>query len=323
MALNNSQYDAIMREYEQRRLDAKHILDEHKEEVYDIIPEYKKLDESISNIAMESAARVLEGDKAALDEMKNKINEITKRQETLLSDFAFPSDYLEMKYTCPDCKDTGYIDGTKKCHCLIQQINRVLYKQSNIEDILKVENFANLSYDYYLDSELDQMKKIIGECKDFVNSFDDEYTNILLLGAIGVGKTYLSNCIAKELLDTGHSVVYFTAINLFDTLSQYVFHQDTAPDDIADIHKGIFECDLLVIDDLGTETLSSFVSSQLFLILNERDIRHKSTVISANLDLQMFAERYSERNFSRLFGNFKVIRPDIQDIRIKKRRMVN
>lgn len=322
MSLSNFQYDAIMREYEAKRIEAQHMLNEHKEEVYDIIPHYKELDVKISDLAMESARKVLSGEKEALIQMKEEIEKITEQQNKLLGEFAFPDDYLMMHYECEDCKDTGYA-GNKKCHCLVQKINKVLYKQSNIEEILKKENFDTLTYDYYLENEIEGMRRIIDECKRFASDFEQEYKNLLLYGDVGVGKTFLTNCIAKELLDKGHSVIYFTSIQLFDTLSQYAFRRDESPTEINDVHRDIFECELLIIDDLGTETLSSFVTSQLFLILNERDVRNKSTIISTNLSLSLLAERYSERNFSRIFGSFKALKPDIQDIRIKKKRQGN
>lgn len=317
MPLLTSQYDEIMREYEKRRENARHTVEEHKQEVWDIIPEYKQIEEKITDIAMECAAKVFDGDKASIDNMKSKIEELTARQKELLETFGFPDDYLVPKYTCKDCMDTGYIDGNK-CHCLIQESLKVLYKQSNIEEVLKRENFDTLSYDYYTDEEKQKMEVIIDKCKAFTEDFENKYENILLYGNVGVGKTFLTNCIANELIKKGCSVIYFTSIRLFDTLSQSVFYRDE--EESFDVQKDIFTCDLLIIDDLGTESVNSFVASRLFDVLNERDLRHKSTVISTNLTLESINDRYTERNFSRIFGNYTVLRPDVSDIRIQKRR---
>lgn len=319
MSISNSQYDAIMREYEVLQESSRHTYEEHKQEVYELIPEYKEIDNQITDIALESAAKYFDGDKDAILKMKEEMESLEKKQAALLRQFAFPSDYLTLKHLCTDCNDTGYIDG-KKCHCLTQRILKVLYKQSNIEDMLERENFDTLSYDYYDDADLDMMKSIIGECKRFANDFGKNYENILLYGDVGVGKTFLTNCIAKEVLLKGQSVIYFTSIRLFDTLSQSIFHKDYDEEERSDIQSDLYTCDLLIIDDLGTENVSSFVQSRLFDILNERDIRNKSTIISTNLPIDIIKERYSERNFSRIFGNYKVLNPDINDIRIKKRR---
>lgn len=319
MSISNSKFDAIMRKYESRREESRHTYEEHKAEVYKVIPEYAQIDDTIADLAMESAAKYLDGDKEAISIMKAEMEKLTSRQAALLVQYNYPSDYLVVKPICNDCNDTGYIND-KKCHCLKQEILKVIYHQSNIEELLSRENFDELTYDYYDDADIDGMKVIIDECKRFVDDFDKEYENILLFGDVGVGKTFLSNCIAKALMDKGFSVIYFTSIRLFDTLSQYVFSRDEDDDEGIDVQSDIFTCDLLIIDDLGTETINSFVASRLFDILNERSIRRKSTVISTNLTIDKIKERYSERNFSRIFGDYIVLHPNIKDIRIRKRR---
>lgn len=322
MSISNAQYDAIMREYEELQRSSRYENEARKKEVYIRIPEYRQIERRIADIAMECAAKVFDGDKNAVGEMRKEIDALTKKQAVLLREAGFPEDYLVEKYECPDCKDTGYIDGVK-CHCLKQRILGVLYKQSNLEEMLERENFSTLSYDYYDDSDLDMMKKIISDCKDYVEKFHESYENLLFYGNVGVGKTFLTNCMAKELIDRGNSVIYFTSIRLFDTLSKCVFGRDyDDEEEFRDIQNDLYSCDLLIIDDLGTENVNSFVASRLFDVLNERDIRRKSTVISTNLPIESIAERYSERNFSRIFGNYKVINPDISDIRVKKRRQV-
>lgn len=317
MPISTIQYDEIMREYEERREKSRHTVQRHKEEVRDLIPEYKKIEDEIIDLAMGCAEKVFDGDKDSIGKMKEEIGRLTARQQELLEAYNFPGDYLEEKYTCPDCRDTGYAEG-RKCHCLRREILKVLYKQSNIEEVLKRENFDTLSYDYYTDEERERMEVIINRCRAFAADFGNKYENILLLGNVGVGKTFLTNCMAAQLLNSGYSVIYFTSIRLFDTLSQSVFRYDE--DGIVDVQKDIFTCDLLIIDDLGTESINSFVASRLFDVLNERDLRHKSTIISTNLSLEGINDRYSERNFSRIFGNYTVLRPNISDIRLKKRR---
>ena len=324
MSLGNVRFDAIMREYDEKRMYSHHLFEERKGEVYDFIPEYKLIDNEIADLAREAAIKAINGDKSLMEEMPGRIESYTKRKKELLAKFNFPEDYLEPVYSCPKCKDTGYIDG-QKCQCLKREIIRAMYRQSNIEDVLEEENFENLSYDYYSDSEVDKMRRIVEECKNFVYDFDAKYENILLYGKVGVGKTYLTNCMAKALLDSGHSVIYFTAYQLFETLAKYVFHREDEDEemDIQGIHRDIFDCDLLIIDDLGTENNNSFVSSQLFLILNERDMRKKSTIISTNLSLTNLNEEYSSRSFSRIFGNYRLIRPDVEDIRARKRKEIS
>ena len=149
-----------------------------------------------------------------------------------------------------------------------------------------------------------------------MDQFDSTFANLYFFGDTGIGKTFLSNCIAKELLDSGHSVIYFTAFQLFDILSKGVFEKDA---DAIATHQNIFDCDLLIIDDLGTELSNSFTSSQLFLCLNERILRQKSTIISTNLNMNQVADIYSERVLSRITNNYTIIKLFGEDIRNKKR----
>lgn len=318
MSLTSAQYNAIMRQYEERRIENKHILDDHTEEVYDLIPEYKEISDSISEMAIEMGKKRILGDKSALDGLAEIINEKIEKKAKLLEEFGFPVDYLDPIYSCKECKDTGYVNG-KQCICLKQEVLSSLYSHSNIKDILERENFNTLTFDYYNDSDFDQMKAIINRCKDFVSNFDNEYRNLLFSGKPGVGKTFLSNCIAKDLIDSGHSVIYFTSFQMFDTLSKYTFNYDS-PEDIIAMREDIFTCDLLIIDDLGTENNNSFVTSQLFLVVNERDIRRKSTIISTNHSLNEILDKYSERNLSRIIGSYDLVKPDIPDIRFKMRK---
>ena len=320
MPLSNAQYDSIMRSYEERRIENRHIFEGRRDEVYDLIPEYRELDSRLGNLSVEQGKKLIQGDEGALHELRDKIAKIRERKQELLAEYGFPADYLKEIHTCELCADTGYVDG-KKCKCLKQAMIRFLYAQSNIEEVLKEENFDNLSYEYYNDADVEKMRRIVEECKAFVDSFDNTYENLLLCGSVGVGKTYLTNCIAKELLESGHSVIYFTSFKLFDTLAKYAFHYQDVSEDITAIHEDIFSCDLLIIDDLGTEMTNLFVSSQLFVILNERNLRKKSTIISTNLSLEELNERYTERSFSRIFGFYKMIRITIDDIRLAMKRV--
>jgi len=148
----------------------------------------------------------------------------------------------------------------------------------------------------------------------FVRNFDKNFENLFLYGDTGVGKTFLSHCIAHELLKSAHCVLYFSAFDLFDLLAGNIFSKkDKSTED-----ELIYDCDLLIIDDLGTELTNSFVSSQLFLCINERIMRRKSTIISTNLKLENFSETYSERTFSRIASNYQMVKLIGKDIRIQK-----
>ncbi len=323
MALSNMQYDEILREYDERQLQNKTILESRTREIYKKIPELLEIEHSIAEYSVASARKLFGGDSDAIKNLKQQLAELRIRKAQLLKDAGYPADYLSPIYNCPDCKDSGYING-KYCHCFTQKIIDIIYDQSNLKDILVYENFSNFSLKYYSDNEVDSnglsplkaAKNAYYECQKFVETFDSSFSNLLFYGDTGIGKTFLSNCISKEVLDKGHSVIYFTAFQLFDILSRGIFDKDNKA---MAAHQNIFECDLLIIDDLGTELTNAFTSSQLFLCLNERILRKKSTIISTNLNMVQLGEIYSERTFSRILKYYKIIKMFGDDIRIKKR----
>ena len=326
MPLSNSQYDEIMREYDQRQLQDRRILDERRKEVFQKIPKLKELESTVASRSVRQARLLLDGDTSALTALKEELADLSQQRDTLLSAGGFASNYLDPVYECPDCKDTGYIDG-RKCHCFRQAIINTVYAQSNIREILRRENFDHFSYSYYSDedispttglSALATARHAVEECHHFIDAFDNKPQNLFFYGGTGVGKTFLTNCVAKELLDKGYSVIYFTAFQLFDILSKGVFEKDA---DAIATHQNIFDCDLLVIDDLGTELSNSFTTSQLFLCVNERLLRQKSTIISTNLSLNQMVDIYSERTFSRICDAYTLINLFSRvDIRIQKRK---
>ncbi len=326
MALSNSQYDSIIREYGRQQLQNKHEQDKRVAEIYKVLPAIKELDNAISTTAVDSARKMLAGDGEALSRMKAALADLREQKEILLRSKGYPPDYMEMHYRCPDCRDTGYING-KKCHCFRKAQMRLLYAQSNIEEIVKKENFSAFSYEYYDDREVipgigrtarEHMHQVVEVCRQFIRDFGENKGNILLTGSTGVGKTFLANCIAKELMDRYYSVIYLSSGDLFDIFSKTKFGRQGEED--RDLYGDILDCDLLVIDDLGTELNNSFTSSQLFYCLNERLNRKKGTVISTNLSLNALRDTYTERVTSRIMSYYRILPVYGDDIRLRKRR---
>lgn len=323
MALQNYQYDTIMREYSRRQADNRRILEEHRAETYKIIPRIREIDEEVAALCASRARALLSGSKQTQQDLKTAVSSLSEERHALLLMYGYPSDYLEPHYSCPDCKDTGYTDG-KKCTCFRKLEVELLYAQSNLREILEKENFEHFSFEYYSDrivnestglTALETAQYAYNLALNFVNDFDQKTENLFFYGNTGVGKSFLSHCIAKALLDRAHFVLYFSAYDLFDLMAKAAFSHS---EDTSEQEKYLYECDLLIIDDLGTELTNSFVSSSLFLCINERLTRRKSTIINTNLKLENVSDTYSERTFSRIASNYRLVKLIGDDIRIRK-----
>ena len=316
MAISNSQYDAIMRTYRDKQTKALEEQLARTRYVIENVPGFKELDDSIASFAVSQTKKLLSGDKEAYAETEATIDNLTKMKRDLLIGSGYGADYLDIVYECPDCKDTGYI-GNEKCHCLRQAINAVLYQQSNIEAVLKETSFDKLSYDYYQGEDLEHFKNAVSHCEKFVENFQNDYENLLFYGSVGTGKSFLSGCIARELINRNYNVIYFSSTELFRQMSDIMFDRGDRSE-LNSKRDDLYSSDLLIIDDLGTELSNSAVASQLFSLLNERALKQKSTIISTNLDLRELQERYQDRIFSRLlerYSFFKISGPDIRRIK--------
>ena len=340
MGLSNSQYETLMRGYSQQQSRSRRELEERRKKAYSAIPELSELDRKSGALGLARARAILGADETpaadapgSSEEFRARLEEISARRAALLKEHGLAPDYLEMRYACPDCRDTGYVNG-ERCHCFLQAAADLLYEQSGLRDILEEENFDTFSLDYYPDDLIHPqtgksarlyMQEVRALCLRFVREFDlpaDQraHTNLFLYGGCGLGKTFLSHCIAKELIETSHYVLYFSAGDLFDRLAQETFRRDGAAQEEDGVTFGdVCECDLLIIDDLGTEMTNTFVASGLFRILTRRLQENKSTVISTNLSLQAFSDTYSERVFSRITSSFKLIQLFGNDIRLQKK----
>lgn len=318
MPLMNTQYEAIMRTYSSRQAKNRRELEERLMKIQNQIPMLSSLEDSLVSLQAEQVRAAIDGDSEKQSQLKHELSQLRRKRQSLLEASGYTLKDLEPSYTCPDCQDTGYI-GTKKCHCFLQAEIDLLYHQSHLKEILKRENFHTFSYAWYEGEDLEVMKRHVMDARLFIEAFDRDFQNLLLLGDVGTGKTFLSNCIAKELMDTGHSVVYLTAFQLFQLLSRAVFRNDHSDDSPQQAYPYIFDCDLLIIDDLGTELPNSFTVSQFFLCINERILRRKATLISSNLDMEALQNTYSERTLSRIISSYTIRKLPGTDIRIRKK----
>lgn len=335
MALSKEQYDSIMNIYAQKRSRHRQILARRQEEIYARIPEYRDLEEKVPSVAVRALRRRLDkkneddnnsdspvsaGSEKATGSAQAELQEISERKKALLLSHGYPSDYLTLGADCPFCHDTGYIGG-KKCSCFRREEISLLYDQSHLKDLVKEQNFDVLREDYYQGEDLQRFRTVCALCRRFVDEFSQNYRNLYFYGTVGTGKSFLSICIAKELLDRGIPVLYFSAAALFDRLSAYSFDHHMR-EELRSFTSDLYNVDLLIIDDLGTELTNQFVASQLFACLNERALAHKSTIISTNLSLAEMQNRYSDRVFSRITSSYELCKltgRDIRLLRLKRR----
>lgn len=321
MPLTNTQYDRIFRQYEEKQRQSRLEMQRRRDYVYEHLPKYRELEDETASLSVAQGKKLLFGDEAALEKLRKSLGDLKKQKKQLLTEAGLSADYLEPIYSCPDCRDTGYIDR-EKCHCLRQAEISLLYEQSGLQEILANNNFSLLSYEYHSGEDLLHFEKAVENCKNFIKNFDSDYHNLFFYGTVGTGKSFLSGCVAKELMDRGHSVIYFGATGLFDLLSSTSFDTKSR-EERQNTYSDLYQCDLLIIDDLGTELTNQFTASQLFSLLNERHIGRKATVISTNLSLRELQDRYSDRIFSRITSNFEVCKLTGADIRMYQKRQQN
>ncbi|MGN0329311.1 MAG: ATP-binding protein [Lachnospira sp.] len=326
MALTNTQHDAVMRIYDDIRARNSHIQARRYEETVSLCPEIKEIEDAIISASMKEAVSRINMDSSStnLDEFDTTIKSLTEKKKALLESLGKPSDYLDNIYTCPICKDTGYDSHGAKCSCFRKKAIDLVYRDSNLKNITADENFSTFSFDWYNNTDMDSatgltpynnMHKVLEVCQSFVKNFDKDFSNLLLYGNTGVGKTFLANCIAKELLDTSHSVIYLTAIELFNCFTSSDFNRG---DDSYDLSY-LLDCDLLIIDDLGTENGNTYTNSRLFYLINERILRRKSVIISTNYSISQIEDAYSERIFSRIISAYEILKLFGDDIRLLKK----
>ncbi len=319
----------IMKEYEAIRDKHRQELEHRKAVLYAKIPRLQAIEEELVRLSIDITRAILknEGNGAELLELLHKRQMDLKIERVeLLSENKYPRDYLELRYQCKNCKDTGFVDG-QKCSCLIQKEIEYLYKQSNMGNNFKKENFDMFRLDLY-DNEAEpgqnspriNMQEIYMTCLNYVKNFDAHDKNLFFIGKPGLGKTFLCNSIAKDLLDAGKSVIYQSAPDLIDLIRKYKFDFDNE-DSNAPYLEELYQCDLLIIDDLGTELSTQFSNMAIYNILNRRLLNNKKMIISTNLNTNELMSTYSERIYSRILGNFSMYKFFGDDIRLKMRTM--
>ena len=337
--MDNSLLNQILHEYELKRNKAILDAEKRKRSLLEINPRLAEIENELSSNSIKASKAILMSNKkeqaSLLSELKKKNASLIKEKNAFLKNLSKENDYLNPHFDCKLCKDTGYIskDGTSTlCSCIKQRIFDIAYNKSNMGN-LERENFSNFNIRIFSDkpnpevyksdlSPKENIKIVKDAVVSFINNFENpEEKNLILFGNTGVGKTFLINCIANEILKSGKTVLYQTAPVMFDAINNAKFEKENAK---FDLYQNILDVDLLIIDDLGTEKITDTKITELFTIINTRLLNqnHKitKTIISTNLTLNEIEKDYQQRILSRLVGSYKFYRLFGEDLRLKKAR---
>lgn len=314
----------IMDEYENLRALKEDERRARIEKVYSDFPEIEVIDREIYRSGAENVKNILQSPEKADEfnnEYKNKCEELKNKRKKIIEENGIDPSFDAVKYTCEKCSDTGFLSNGKRCACFNQRLINYRYKRSNLSEILERENFETFSFDYYSKendgqkpSPYENIKTIYGRAKKFSENFDNEEKGLVFHGATGLGKTFLSSCIAKALMDSGKTVVYLNAPRLFMLYENYRFNR--LEDD--SIINDIYTADLLIIDDLGTEPQTKNNISFLFDLISDRLSNNRKMIISTNYNMNELTKMYSSRFTSRLYEYFLIYGFYGNDIRIEK-----
>lgn len=315
----------ILLEYEKTRDSAQRDLEYRKAQVYEIVPRIKEIEDEINKVGIKLSKLILQNldnyDEEII-KIKDYVEKLKQEKAIIMTENNIPLNFLQLEYKCKECKDTGFVQG-KKCSCFNQRLINRAYEMSNIAHKFKDENFQRFnielfSKDPFENEELsprENMLNILNICEGFVFNFDiKNEENLLFYGPTGLGKTFMCNCIAKTLLDKGKIVVYQTAFKILEILEEYKFNNNKSPE-IKASYELLFNCDLLIMDDLGTELSNVFTNIEIFNIINARIINERKTIISTNLSPADIIKTYGERTASRIFGKFNLIKFYGHDLR--------
>lgn len=301
-------------------------LDRRREEVYRRLPRVEEIDRELRvtvGAIMISAFENETDPECALRELSERNMALQRERAELLVGAGYAYDELDEKILCRHCEDRGFLTDGSPCRCLMayytKEQNRRLSKLLDLGS----QSFDTFSLDWYDDGQgatLKHMEMVLESCINYARRFGERSGNLLFTGAPGLGKTFLSACIAREVSGSGFSVVYDTAAHIFQQFESGKFGRDNPYEEDPDREINRYlNCDLLIMDDLGTEMLTSFVQSAFYRIVNDRLINRRKTILSTNLSVEEIGRRYGEAVRSRIEGEYERLQFYGKDIRIQKR----
>lgn len=314
--------EQTLKEFEKKRLYAEKKAEYNKTKIYNEIKELEEIDKKISELGVESLLLLHLGDFSNKTDFFTQIENLKEKKKSLLKSHKYSEADFTPKYDCCMCSDTGIV-GQEYCICVKQSVAAKLYGQTCLDSILEKENFETFNLELFSNkapkgqkSPRKNIEKIYQDCVLYTNNFNEKSENLFFTGSTGVGKTFMINCIAADLLKKGIYIIYMLSSDLIDLLRKSRLSEYSATID-ASFVEALYTCDLLIIDDLGTENATDFAIDELFNLLNKRLLANKQLIISTNLTLNELDDIYSARIISRIMGYFKPYEFLGNDIRIK------
>ncbi len=317
MSYNLQNYSLLKQQYRQKHAKAQEVAHRRLLQLYEQIPELVQVDGLLQQTTAKLMQSIFSGEDVSkkAQELREENLALQEARKELLIRRGYPGDYTDVHYECELCQDTGAV-GTKMCACMKKALIEMEYQSSGLGELMKTQSFASFDLSYYTDdaSALDAARRVYTESQAYAQSFDPKTSeHLLFCGNTGLGKTHLCTAIAKEVIDRGFHVIYETAQDFFAQMEEAQFGQGEKPNTAR-----YFACDLLILDDLGTELTNQFTISCLYNLINTRINRHLPMIVNTNLTQNELESRYSDRITSRLFGNFRPFLFLGKDIRSQK-----
>ncbi len=316
MAYNVKNFRRIREEYKEKYKKAEAEADVRRRELWEKVDGLRALDAALSATGPRLLNAILGKSGESFEKVKADVERLNQERSLLLATYGFPPDYSDPRYECEKCRDSGYVDG-EICECMKLRLRLAGYESSGIAKLMDEQTFESFRLDYYRTNQrsYENMSYVLRTMREYADSFNpDRSGNLLLLGGTGLGKTHLSTALAKTLIDNGYDVVYSGAIGMIADFEQHRFGNSAGGESGYDLDR-YYDCDLLIIDDLGAEVSNQFTVSTIYNVLNNRISLGLPTVISTNLNQTELNARYWDRITSRILGEFRPLLFSGSDVR--------
>ena len=321
MARENPAYARIREEYATKYLIAREEADLRRAEIHLAIPEVAEIDRALGRTGLSLMEASMQGEdmQARIAAVRKTNEELRHVRAELLISHGYPADYTEIRYECPLCNDSGFVD-TKMCICMKKKLVEAGFEASGMGNLLREQSFENFDLTYYQSdpAALRRMEQILARMRYYTETFEaGKSGNLVLFGGTGLGKTHLSSAVARRVIERGCDVFYVSAVSMLSDFERERFGNSAGGETGVGTDR-YFSCDLLIIDDLGTEVNNQFTTSVLYNLINTRLNKRQSTIINTNLTQDEFRKRYWDRITSRVLGEYNVLIFLGTDVRAQK-----